>query len=449
VNWDEWISVVSINSPLFLAVTSRLSITFLLIFIVFLLILSFFISSAGVAFFSLHYKDFSAFKAKQEAAWKRVLFLLEQPQLLRGSLRLANILVNIMCILLMDALYDQVFPPVSSGLPSWVHLLIKFPLIAGVVLLFAEILPKIRAGYNPIRAAYESSFIAEIFFYLFRRITAWLMAVAARMEALLGLSTGPEQAQQHIEEVIRSTVQEEEEQRMLTGIYQFPNITVKQIMRSRLDVCGVEYTVSFGALKQRIEELHYSRLPVFKKDLDEIVGIIHTKDCIGFLHEQDAFDWHRLMRNPYFVHEQKLIEDLLKEFQTKRIHFAVVVDEFGGTSGIVTMEDILEEITGDIKDEFDEDESGLRRLDDGSYVLEGRMMIHDACEALRIPPDTFDSVKGTSDSVAGLILERAGEIPKAGYTLAIGDFVFTILELDRNRIHKLKLEIRSSASSKT
>ena len=174
--------------------------------------------------------------------------------------------------------------------------------------------------------------------------------------------------------------------------------------------------------------------------------MLHTKDLLPYLNEKDDFNWHAVMRQPYFVHEQKYIEDLLKEFQTKRIHFAVVVDEFGGTSGIVTMEDILEEVIGDIKDEFDDDESTIKKLDDGSYQLEGRMMIHEACDLMNLPVDTFDEVKGDSDSIAGLMLEVAGEIPKVNDVLTVGDFVFTILEVDRNRIKRVKVTIQNKES---
>jgi len=215
-------------------------------------------------------------------------------------------------------------------------------------------------------------------------------------------------------------------------------------MRTRLDVSGIENNISFGRLKQRIEDLHYSRLPVYRISLDDIVGVIHTKDMLPFLNESDDFNWHTLLRQPYFVHEQKYIEDLLKEFQSRRIHFAVVVDEFGGTSGIVTMEDVLEEIIGDIKDEFDDDETSSNKLEDGSYMLEGRMMIHDACTLMGLPADTFDEVKGDSDSIAGLMLEVAGEIPKVNDVLTVGDFVFTILEVNRNRIQKVKVTIQTT-----
>jgi len=190
-----------------------------------------------------------------------------------------------------------------------------------------------------------------------------------------------------------------------------------------------------------VEELHYSRLPVYRKSLDDIVGIVHTKDLLPYLNEADNFDWHVVVRPPFFVHEQKHIEDLLKEFQTRHVHFAVVVDEFGGTSGIVTLEDILEEIIGDIRDEFDEEETGIKKIDEHTYIFEGRTMIHDACKMMNLGEDTFDQVKGDSDSMAGLMLELVGEIPKVNDTASVGDFDFVALEVDRNRIRKIKVTI--------
>jgi gliding motility-associated protein GldE len=407
-----------------------------------LLILSFFISGAEIAFFSLNYRDINALKTKQDAGWRRIAALLEEPKNLMACLLIANALVNIAIIILSNLLIDQLIPLQGKENLQWAKLLMKVVFITAVILLFGEVLPKIRAAHNNLRTAYESSYLVEAIHYLFKRVAAWLIGMSDGIEKSLGGTASRAYTQKQLEEAIRSTVHEEEEQRILAGIYKFRHITVKQIMRTRLDVSGVEYSLSFGQLKNRIEELHYSRLPVYRVSLDDIAGMIHTKDILPYLNEADDFNWHGLMRQPYFVHEQKYIEDLLKEFQTKRIHFAVVVDEFGGTSGIVTMEDILEEIIGDIKDEFDDDESGSNKLDDGSYLLEGRMMIHDACTLMGLPADTFDSVKGDSDSIAGLMLEVAGEIPKENDVLTVGDFVFTILEVNRNRIQKVKVAIQ-------
>ena len=231
-----------------------------------------------------------------------------------------------------------------------------------------------------------------------------------------------------------------EEKNILKGIVKFSNITVKQIMKFRLDVNGIDYDTSFEELIRRVEELHYSRLPVYKGSLDETVGILNTKDLLQHIDENN-FDWHTLIRPTLFVPESKLISDLLKEFQSKRIHFAVVVDEFGGARGIVTMEDIIEEIIGDIKDEFDEEESAVRKTDNKTYVADAKIMLYDLCRAMRLPIDTFDAVKGESDSLGGLVLELAGEFPAVNDTVHTGDFDFTVLEIEKNRIKTVKIFI--------
>lgn len=432
-------------SPILLAASFQATSTILAICVLALLLLSFFISGAEIAFFSLNYRDINTLKTKQDAAWKRIVSLLEEPKTLMASLLLANGLVNIATIILSNLLIDQVIPFESAMENTWLKLLIKIPAITFMIILFGEVLPKIRATHNNLRTAYEASYLVEAIYYLFKRIANRLLKMSDSVERFFGGAASRAFTHQQMEEAIKSTVQEEDEQRILAGIYKFRHITVKQIMRTRLDVSGLEYGSSFLQVKQRIEELHYSRLPVYKTSLDDIAGMIQTKDVIPFLMETDDFDWHRLIRPPYFVHEQKFIEDLLKEFQTKRIHFAVVVDEFGGTSGIVTLEDILEEIIGEIKDEFDDEEAGSKKMDDGSYVLEGKMMIRDACTLMNVPADTFDELKGDSDSIAGLMLEVAGEIPKVNDVLKAGDFEFTILEVDRNRIQKVKVIIQQHA----
>ncbi|MDE3144677.1 MAG: CBS domain-containing protein, partial [Bacteroidota bacterium] len=245
---------------------------------------------------------------------------------------------------------------------------------------------------------------------------------------------------------ITDTGTNENEKNILKGILKFGNITVKQIMRARLEVHGIEEKTNFDELMKHVEELHYSRIPVYKDDLDEVVGMIHTKDLIPHLNKPADFNWHTLMRPPYFVHEQKMIEDLLREFQSKHIHFAVVVDEFGGTSGIVTLEDIMEEIIGDIKDEFDEEDAPYKKLDDYNYIFEGRTMINDVCKVMELPVDTFDNAKGESDSLAGLVLELAGEIPPVNRVVPYNEFEFTVLEVNKNRINKIKITIKPQLS---
>jgi CBS domain containing-hemolysin-like protein len=197
---------------------------------------------------------------------------------------------------------------------------------------------------------------------------------------------------------------------------------------------------------QQIESLHYSRLPVYKESLDEIVGILHTKELLPFLRSGKA-DWTSLLRPPFFVPEQKPIEDLFQEFQQRRVHFAVVVDEFGGTSGIVTMEDVLEEVIGEIQDEFDDEHTGLQRVNDSTFLIDGKTALTEACRFMQQPIDTFDGVKGESDTVAGLVLELAGGFPSVDESFVCGDFRFTVLQIDQNRIQQVRIHIQPELRS--
>jgi gliding motility-associated protein GldE len=428
--------------PLLLVINAQAT-TILVILILFLLVMSFIVSGSKIAFFSLTNRDINVLKTKQDTAWKRIVNLLEEPKALLSSLVIANSLINIGIIIMSNYLIDQVIPSKQN---FWFfEFVIKVIMVSFVLILFGEVMPKVWASQNNLQFAYYTAGVVEIIYLVFRRVGSWLVRQSDKLEHLFGSKKSAAYSLEELDHAIDLTTSSdatEEEKNILKGIIKFGNITVKQIMKTRLDVSGIEAGINFDELKRKVEELHYSRLPVFKNSLDEILGMVHTKDLIPYLNEPDNFEWHSLLRPPYFVHEQKMIEDLLKDFQTNRIHFAIVVDEFGGTSGIVTLEDILEEIIGDIKDEFDEDESGNRRLDDGTYVFEGRTMINDVCKAMNLPVNTFDQVKGDSDSLAGLLLELAGEIPKINDVIRCGDFEFTVLEADSSRIKKVKVAIK-------
>jgi CBS domain containing-hemolysin-like protein len=216
-------------------------------------------------------------------------------------------------------------------------------------------------------------------------------------------------------------------------------------MRTRLDVSALNYGLTFPEVQHYAIDCGYSRMPVYKESLDKVAGMIHTKDFLPHT-EEDDFDWHTLIRPAYFVHEGKLIEDLLHEFQQKRIHFAIVVDEFGGTSGIVTLEDIMEEIIGDIKDEFDEDDLQFRKIDDHNFLFEGKTLINDMCRMMAVPTDTFDDVRGESDSLGGLILEISGKFPAVNETVSHQQYEFSVLEIDKMRIKRVKVTISEEAN---
>jgi len=435
-------SIIDYFSYVFLSVNLQAT-TYLVIALLVLLLLTFTISGAEVALFSLNKKDVNMLKTKQHASARRIVTLLEEPKEVYASLLIAGTLINICIIILSNFLISQFISFDKVG--AIVEVLTKVIAISFVLVFIGKIFPKVWATQNNLRFAYGSSFFIEALHLLLRRISKWIVKLADRIGKRAGVFKTESMSMQELDEAIDIKTDDEaslEEKNIMKGIVKFGNISVRQIMRSRLDVNGIDYNYSFAEVIKRVEELHYSRLPVYKKSLDEVVGIINTKDLIAHLNEEENYDWRPLMRQAYFVPEPKLIEDLLKDFQQKRIHFAVVVDEFGGTSGIVTMEDILEEVIGEIKDEFDEEESNNYKIDDNNYIFEGKIMIHEMCRIMKLPMDTFDKVRGESESLAGLVLEVAGEFPTVDWVIPCGDFEFGVEKIENNRIQLVKVTVK-------
>ena len=409
-----------------------------------LLFLSFAIAGSEVAFFSLSYKDIQILKTKHNKALKKVVSLLENPNKLLTSMLIANSFLNICIILIANILINHLFVFDHFGFPG-LEFIVKVLSVTLLLLFFAEILPKVMATQNNIRFAQNFVGIIQVVYFIFSKPSNVMVKYTNIIENKLakkkfGTSYSMEELD-HAIDLTASANEQESEKKILKGIVKFGNISVKQIMKTRLDVYGVEEAIPFNELLEHIKEHNYSRFPVFKEDLDTIVGMIHTKDVLPHLNKEPEFDWSSLIRPAFFVHEQKMIEDLLKEFQVKRIHFAIVVDEFGGTSGIVTLEDILEEIVGDIKDEFDEEELMIKKIDEFHYLLEGKTPIIDLCNFINLSASFFDNVKGESDTVAGLFLELAGVFPVLQQVVKYKQFSFTVIEIKKNRIHKLQLII--------
>jgi gliding motility-associated protein GldE len=423
------------------------SAVFLVVLLIILLLLSFITAGAEVALFTLHHKDVNVLKTKQHAAARRITHLLDERKAVYTSLLIASTFFNISIIILSNFLLSSVlqFGIVEFIVPINLDLLIKIIVIAFVLVLIGKILPKVWATQNNLRFAYSTSAVVEALHLLLRQPSLYMVAIADNINKQSGADRIESASMRELDAAIDVNGQESsiEEKNILKGIVKFGNISVKQIMRFRLDVNGIEYNTHFKELISKVEELHYSRLPVYRTNLDEIVGVINTKDLLPYLKEE-SFNWHQLIRAPFFVPESKLIKDLLAEFQAKRIHFAIVVDEFGGTSGIVTMEDILEEIIGDIRDEFDEEESNVRQVDDHTYIVDAKVMLHDMCRSMRLALDTFDEIRGESDSLGGLVLELAGEFPEQDETITAGDFKFTVLDMNKNRINTVKVTINSA-----
>lgn len=426
-----------------LAATSQNTI-FLFILLLVLLLLSFVTSGAEVALFSLQNKDLNMLKTKQHAAARRITTLLDERKAVYTSLLIANTIFNIAIIVLANYLLHPLLKIgfVNIIVPVNMDLLVKILVITVVIVFLGKTLPKVWATQNYLRFAYSTSAVVEGLHLLLRRISLRMVAIADSISEHSGANESEATSLRELDDAIdvNNVETSVEEKNILKGIVKFSNISVKQIMKFRLDVNGIDYNTPSAEVLRRVEELHYSRLPVYKGTLDEVAGVLNTKDLLPYIGES-GFDWHTLIRPTLFVPESKLIKDLLAEFKSKRIHFAIVVDEFGGTSGIVTMEDILEEIIGDIQDEFDEDENKVRKVDDKTYVADAKIMLYDLCRAMRLSIDTFDAVKGESDSLGGLVLELAGEFPSVNESVKSGDFEFTVLEIERNRIRSVKISI--------
>jgi putative hemolysin len=415
---------------------------FLVVLLFILLLLSFVISGAEVALFTLQTKDVNMLKTKQHAAARRITTLLDERKAVYTSLLIWGTFFNISIIILANFLLT----PVLNLDPEWLNWGIKIIAIAFVLVLVGNILPKVWATQNNLRFAYGTSSVVEALHLLLRRVSVNMVGMADSVNQRSGAHEMQSNTMRELDEAIEVNSEKTtiEEKNILKGIIKFGNISVKQIMKFRMDVNGIDHNSPFPEVVRKVEELHYSRLPVFQTNLDNIVGILNTKDLLAHLHNPH-FDWHTVIRPPLFVPESKLIKDLLEEFRAKRVHFAIVVDEFGGTSGIVTMEDILEEIIGDIRDEFDEEETSVKQSEDGSYVVDAKLMLHDMCRIMRLPLDTFDTVKGESDSVGGLVLELAGAFPAVNESVSAGDFEFTVLEVQKNRIQSVRVTINKDS----
>ena len=414
--------------------------TILIIAILVLLLMSAVIAGAETAFFSLSAKDIHFLKTKESGSGRQASQLLDQPKMLLATILVANNFINIAIVITTNVLMKSILPAHISALLSF---LIQVVTVTFLLVLFGEVLPKVYATQNNLRMALFSAPFIRVLSEIFRPVSSILVSSTRFIEGKISSKPTNNISSEDFEHAIELTVGHtatREEVNIFKGILKFGNITATQVMRTRLDVSAVDYDMTFAEVRAFCLDAGYSRVPVYKETLDKVAGVMHTKDFLPHL-DNDQFDWHKLVRPAYFVHEGKLIEDLLKEFQQKRIHFAIVVDEFGGTSGILTLEDIMEEVIGDIRDEFDEDDLHYKKIDNYNYTFEGKTLINDVCRILGQPSDTFDPVRGESDSLAGLILEIRGKFAAVNDSVRYEQYEFTVLALDKMRIARVKLTI--------
>ncbi|MGC9470135.1 MAG: gliding motility-associated protein GldE [Bacteroidales bacterium] len=406
--------------------------------LIILLACSAMISASETAYLSLTSPDLQKIRDGISRSNHILLKLLEMPERLLTTILIANNLFNMSAVVLAVFLLNSTLQP--TGYPV-ATLLIEVIVIVFFLLVFAEILPKIYAGSHTVKI---SMLMATPLFYmekLFRPFSR-LLIFSGHFFTRRNLPANSNISMDDLSEVLSKTPPDlRKDEKMLQGIVNFGNINVSEIMTARVDVVAVDIFTGLKKLLHIIVESGYSRIPVYKDSFDNVKGILYIKDLLPYINYPDDFKWQDLIRPPYFVPETKRINDLLAEFQSKKIHMAIVIDEYGGTQGIVSLEDILEEIVGEISDEFDEDESTYTRIDENNYIFEGKTQLNDFYKIMGVSPDVFDKVKGDADTLAGLILEIRGEIPGQDEIITIGKYIFRIESVDKRRIRKIKVTV--------
>ncbi len=409
-----------------------------------LLVLSGFASGSEIAFFSLSPADLSELEEERNVHDRQILQLREDSERTLATILITNNLVNVTIIMLCNYFFAQV---VDFGNAYWVEFICITVLLTFLLLLFGEIMPKIYTRQQPLR--FCRTVAGGI---LFCRKLFWpLETILMKSGILAGKVLQKENhvlSVDDLEQALELTDKEDikDEQRMLEGIVRFGDETAKEIMTSRQDVIDLDFKSSFTDVLKCIIENNYSRIPVYQDTIDNVRGILYIKDLLPHLRKPATFRWQSLIRPPYFVPETKKIDDLLREFQENKVHIAIVVDEFGGTSGIVTLEDILEEIVGEINDEYDEDEKSYVRINSNTFVFEGKTLLSDFYKILKLDDEIFAEVEGDADSLAGLLLEIKGDFPELHEKIDYQNFTFEIMELEERRISKVKVVVHQPSS---
>ena len=398
------------------------------------------VSAAESAFFSLTPTDMEELRTSGEKTDDKILTLIEGPKRLLATLLISVNFINIAIVILSNFVIDELFDFSSNPLVGFI---IQVVAITFLILLIGEVTPKIYATQNPLRTSRLLIFFVQILQRIFYPVSSFLIFVTSLLDKIIkprAHNISVDELSQALELTVDEDIPEEDH-KILKGIVKFGNTDVKQIMRSRVDVIAFESNIGFTKLLDAITTNGFSRVPIYKGTLDNIAGVLYSKDLLQYMDETDEFNWHSIIRPPFFVPENKKIDDLLREFQYKKIHLAVVVDEYGGTSGIVTLEDVIEEIVGEINDEFDDDDLIYSKLDDSNFVFEGKAHLNDVYRVLQIDGEEFEDAKGEADTLAGLILEIEGRIPTKNEMIRFKNLKFTIESVDNRRIKRVKVTI--------
>ena len=402
-----------------------------------LLLTSALVSGSEVAFFSLNASDIVQCKESKEPAENRVAGLLTDPKRLLATILIFNNFVNVGIVTLSSFLCWKIFGKDNVA----VLFVVNTVLITFLIVFFGEVIPKVYANQKNLNFAVKTSSLIAIASFIFKPVAYVLVSFTSLIERRIqkkGYEVSVEELTEAVE-LATSDQATDEQKEILKGIVNFSTINAKQVMQSRMDITALEYSLDFHQLMDKINKSSFSRIPIYEERVDKIRGILHVKDVLPHIDREENFEWQNLLREAYFVPETKMIDDLLKDFQEKRVHMAIVVDEYGGISGLVTLEDIIEEIVGEINDEFDVEADHYTKVNEDTYLFEGKISLHDFCKVMDVKPDLFDDVKGESESLGGLLLELNSSMPKAGDKVEFEDFDFVIQSVNTKRIKKVKV----------
>lgn len=430
------------TSPLFLQIESQINLgstLFIAIILLLLLLLTALLAGAEVALFSLNNEQRAGIREGEGKAEKILTKLLDKPQKLLATLLISINFVNIIFITLSNYLTEQLVGKESIENP-----IVVLTLLFGVTFIitfFGELIPKVWSQQNNVKFALFVGPIIEFFSFLFSPISKTLMGISNLIEKNVERKTYTLTTQElnHALEITTDENTTEREKDILKGILNFGNISVKGVMQPRPEIVAFESSLDYHELMNKINKNGYSRVPVYVDTLDKIEGVLYIKDLLKHIDKDENFDWQSLIHQPFFVPENKKIDDLLYDFQEKRVHMAIVVNEYGETKGLVTMEDIIEEIVGEINDEFDVEELDYKKIAENIFLFEARTSVLDLSKAFDLEPDYFDEAKGESETLAGMLIELFGRIPSAGEEITFNEFEFKIQSVDLKRIKKVKI----------
>lgn len=412
--------------------------------LILLLAASALVAGSEVGFFSLSLDARNEIRDSDHASERRIARMLDQPQLLLATLLIFKNLLDITLVTLTSIATKEAL---GDGVEAWVGVVIQTVGVTFLIVFFGELIPKVWANQNPIRFLKITAPIIDAAQLLFRPISVPLMGISNLIEKRVqrkGYTITAEELS-HALEITTGKDTSLEQKEILRGIVNFSSISVKQIMRSRMDITGFDIELDFHELMDKINKSGYSRVPVYRHTIDRIEGILYIKDLLPHIDQDEHFAWQETLRQVYFIPESKKIDDLLHDFQEKRVHMAVVVNEYGETEGLITLEDIIEEIVGDIRDEYDEEEIQYTKIDDHTYVFEGKTPLNDVVKVMNLNLDVFEDARGDSESIGGLLLELFGRLPKVNEEVALDRYTFRVLAADQKKIKKVRISVQREA----